>query len=472
MACTAAPTIPSDDDERVSQTSIANRTRWTVKVGVIGAGPSGLCLGMFLEHETEVLEATCAPGGTAGSVSVDGYTFDHGPHIMFSKKQEILDFMISSLDGNVHRCRRNNRIAYAERLVKYPFENDLASLPGSEAYECARDYFINPWRERYPEPADLREWFLHHFGEAMCAKYFFPYNEKVWNVPVDALSMTWSERIPQPPPEDVLKSAMGISTDGYLHQLFYHYPLHGGYQAISRAWAQIVRPQFDFEVRKISLPPQGGVMVSSASQDRHYDRIVSTIPLQRLLAAAAFPIPDRVREAVDGLLVNPMIVVSLGISREDSEQMTAVYFPEADFKVNRISFPATFSPHNAPPGCYSIQAELTCRADDPTWAWSDRQALDHVVDGLVRAGIVGDPDAIVLSHVQRVEHAYVVYQRGYERHAAVVRDWFPTQGIDLCGRFSYFEYVNVDGAVARAMDVAGRLNGREVQLRDLHARAR
>jgi protoporphyrinogen oxidase len=435
-----------------------------VKVGVIGAGPSGLCLGMFLEHETEVLEAGTEPGGTAGSVCVDGYTFDHGPHIMFSRNERILDFMISSLGDNVHRCRRNNRIAYAGRLVKYPFENDLASLPEDESYECARDYFINPWRDRYPEPADLREWFLHHFGQAMCEKYFFPYNEKVWNVPVADLSMSWAERIPQPPPEDVLRSAMGISTDGYLHQLYYHYPLQGGYQAISEAWAKIVRPHFGFEVRRISLPADGGVLVSGPGEDRHYDRIVSTMPLERLLAVADFPIPDRVRAAVEALLVNPMIVVSLGIAAKDREQMTAVYFPAADFRVNRLSFPATFSPHNAPDGCHSIQAEVTCRAEDPTWAWSDRQALDHVIAGLLEAGILADPDTIVLSHVQRVEHAYVVYRRGYERHAAVVREWFPQQGIDLCGRFSYFEYVNVDGAVARALDVAGRLNGREVQL--------
>ena len=146
-----------------------------------------------------MLEARSEPGGTACSVDVDGYTFDRGPHIMFSKNREILDFMISTLGSNVHRCRRNNRIAYGGRLVKYPFENDLASLPGDEAYECARDYFLNPWRERYPDPADLREWFLHNFGSAMCEKYFFPYNEKVWNVPVAESRCRGPTEYPAPP---------------------------------------------------------------------------------------------------------------------------------------------------------------------------------------------------------------------------------------------------------------------------------
>jgi protoporphyrinogen oxidase len=435
-----------------------------MKIGVIGAGPSGLCLGMFLEHETEVLEARHSAGGTAGSFSVEGYTFDHGPHIMFSKNKEILEFMVSSLGENVHRCRRNNCIAYGGRLVKYPFENDLAALPDVEGYECARDYFLNPWQERYPEPSDLREWFLHHFGEAMCEKYFFPYNEKVWNVPTAALSMSWAARIPQPPAEDILKSAMGIPTDGYLHQLYYHYPLRGGYQAISEAWAKLVQPRLGFTVASISHTHDGRVTVSDGSESRDFDRVICTMPLDRLLSVATFEIPDRVREAVAALTVNPMIIVSLGIVGEDDRQMTAVYFPAPDFRVNRISFPATFSPDNAPANHYSIQAEITCDPASATWDWSDRQAIDHVVDGLVSAGIVTDPNAIVLSHVHRVEHAYVVYRRGYEAHAAVVRNWFPSQGIDLCGRFAYFEYVNVDGAVARAMEVATRLNGHAVRL--------
>ncbi len=201
---------------------------------------------------------------------------------------------------------------------------------------------------------------------------------------------------------------MGISTEGYLHQLYYHYPLRGGYQAISQAWSERVQPRFDFEVVKIALPDDGGVVVGDASGDRRrYDRVISTMPLDRLIRVADFPIPDRVREAVDALTVNPMIVVSLGIRGDDSEHMTAVYFPAPDFKVNRISFPATFSPHNAPSGRYSIQAEITCRRDDPTWTWSDDTAVDHVVEGLIGARIINDRDSIALTHVHRVEHAYV-----------------------------------------------------------------
>src|SRR5204862_374786 len=48
-------------------------------------------------------------------------------------------------------------------------------------------------------------------------------------------------RIPKPPMEDVLKSAIGIPTEGYLHQLYFYYPNEGGYEAVVHAFGKQVR---------------------------------------------------------------------------------------------------------------------------------------------------------------------------------------------------------------------------------------
>jgi len=65
--------------------------------GILGAGPAGLTLAQFLKEPCEVLEAGAKPGGHAASFKIDGFTFDYGPHIMFSKHKDILGFMIDSL---------------------------------------------------------------------------------------------------------------------------------------------------------------------------------------------------------------------------------------------------------------------------------------------------------------------------------------------------------------------------------------
>ncbi len=94
---------------------------------------------------------------------------------------------------------------------------------------------------------------------------------------------------------------------------------------------------------------------------------------------------------------------------------------------------------------------------------SDADILEHVIDGLAKGSLL-KREAVTLTDVKRSKYDNVDYDSGYERNVKIVRDWFPRQGLHLAGRFSFFEYVNVDGAVERAMEIAGRINGRPVRL--------
>jgi protoporphyrinogen oxidase len=428
------------------------------RLGIIGAGPSGLSLSLFLEEEAEILEMSSHVGGFADSFQNGPFTFDNGPHILFSKNQEILDFLVRSLDSNVHRCRRNNKIFFKNHLVKYPFENDLKSLPLEDNFECLVHYVDNPFKARFPNPKNLKEWFLKSFGQGICERYLFPYNEKVWNIPVEELSMTWADRIPQPPLRDVVKSALGYETEGYLHQLDYHYPLRGGYQAISEALARNRSVVFNYEVQEIFPTHDGRLSLSDGKTCTTYDEIISTMPIQELIRRVKLKIPEEVKLAASKLIVNPIIITSLGIRAQDERQLTAVYFPETDFWVNRISFPCTFSPDNGPPDHYSIQAEITCRRNSEIWQKNDEEILEHVIRGLLSRGLLSSREALVSTDVRRKRYAYVVYDRAYEENVAVIRPWFQSQKIHLLGRFSFFEYINIDGTVERALEMANRFN--------------
>lgn len=434
-------------------------------IGILGAGPSGLSMARFLKAECDILERGTAVGGHAGSFSREGYTFDYGPHILFSKNKAVLDYLVRSLGSNVMQCRRNNKISFKGRLIRYPFENDLGALDPEDNFRCTWDFLNNSYTEQFRHPKNLEEWLLANFGKGICEAYLFPYNRKVWNIPVDRLSMSWAERIPKPSKETILKAALGFKTEGYLHQLYYHYPQRGGYQALSQALAAGVKPvRFGYEVRSVRRLKGSRWEVSDGKAPLVFDELVSTIPIHELLKVAQFDVPESVRRAVQDLIVNPMYVVSLGIRGKDREKMTAIYFPEKEFLPNRLSYPATFSSENAPPGHHSIQAEITCRAGSKVWQMSDQDVLEHVIAGLVQRRLL-TRKAITLTDVKRSLYAYVVYDTAYQKNAELVRNWFRRQRIHLVGRFSYFEYVNVDGAVERAMEIAGKINGQPVTLR-------
>ena len=98
-------------------------------IGILGGGLSGLVLASRL-RDAEVLEAEARPGGLCRSLTADGFTFDpHGSHILFSRNPEAMAVYEDLLKGNVSRRRRNTKVFYKGRYVKYPFENGLADLP-------------------------------------------------------------------------------------------------------------------------------------------------------------------------------------------------------------------------------------------------------------------------------------------------------------------------------------------------------
>ena len=436
-----------------------------MRTAIIGAGASGLSLAMMLDGECTLFEKEDRTGGHCQSTVRGGWTFDRGPHIMFSRNQEVLDFMIASLGENVHQSRRKNRVYVDGRMVKYPIENDLASLPLTTRTHCLLTYLFNEHANLAREPANLDEWFLGNFGQGMTDLYFRPYNEKIWKVPLGDLSMSWSERIPKPPAHDVVKGALGESTEGYLHQLNYHYPLVGGYQAITDAWTSVTPAASIRLATTVEGIRRGtdGVEVVTHDGIALFDRVISTVPIATLLAMVDV-VPDRVRDAVSDLRVNAINVITLGYRSADRNKFTAVYFADPEYLPHRVSSPSVFSPQNAPAGCYSLQAEVTFAPGSGYLQTPDATLIEHVHKGLVSAGLVEFGTEPVFEDIQRFEHAYVVYTKNFEQAVDTVTAWAKSFGIELHGRFGSFDYLNVDGCVIRSVEMATKLNGRPTLL--------
>jgi protoporphyrinogen oxidase len=430
-----------------------------MNTAIIGAGASGLSLALMLDGDVTIFEQSDRTGGHCHATIRDGWTFDRGPHIMFSRDRDVLDFMIASLGDNVHQSRRNNRVFVDGRMVKYPLENDLASLSLEARTRCLLDYLFNDQSYLAENPSNLDEWFVGNFGEGMTDLYFRPYNEKIWNVALRELSMSWSERIPSPPAIDVVKGALGVATEGYLHQLNYHYPLKGGYQAITDEWTKMLAPgvlRLNTTVNSVVKRDQEIDVTTDRGTER-FDRVISTAPMSSLLTMLANG-PRSIRDAVASLRVNPINVITLGYRGVDKNKFTAVYFADEHYLPNRVSSPSVFSPRNAPDGCFSLQAEITYPPGGEYLETPDEDLIAHVHRGFVSAGLVDPGNDPIFQDVQRLEFAYVVYTKGYEIAVALVREWAEARGITIHGRFGSFDYLNVDGCVRRSQELATVLN--------------
>ena len=424
-----------------------------MRVGILGGGITGVALQHFLEPGSLVLEASDHPGGLCRTFFKDGFGYDLGGHILFSKNEEINGLVDSLLAGNLNRCKRANKIFFGGRYVKYPFENDLGALPLEDNYECLIGYLQNDFTG---EVRTLRDWSYATFGKGISEKYFLPYNEKIWNISADQLSLEFVERIPKPPVDDVVRSSLGIETEGYLHQLYFRYPTEGGVQSMVEALidddAEIV---CNYRVRSIRRTDRGWA-VSDGAETHLFDHIVVSFPIHEAIGCFE-DVPPDVLEAVDGLRYNSMRVVLVAVDNESLMDKSAVYIPDPSVVTHRVCFMGFFSDRLVRPGTSSLIAEVTTNPGDGVHELSDEDLTARVVADLDRIGIL-DASAVIVTDVQRLKYAYPVYTLDYRANQAVVHRWFADIGVDLCGRFAEFDYINSDECLRRSKALAERLN--------------
>jgi protoporphyrinogen oxidase len=435
-----------------------------MKIGILGGGLSGLSLANLLKHDFKILEKERECGGLCRTMQDQGFAFDYGGcHILFSKDTEALNFILNALGENCLRNRRNNKIFYKGYFVKYPFENGLHDLPLEDNFECLYGFvqaLIRKERDGERPSKNFKEWCLATFGRGIAEKYLIPYNEKIWKFNPEEMSAHWVEgRVPQPPAEDILKSSIGIETEGYTHQLYYHYPKLGGIQAIIRALEKPIAGRIvtGFEVGAIARDGAGW-KVSDGTKSEFFDRIVSTIPVFDL-ARALGGVPEAVQEAVRGLKYNRLITVLLGLDVPKIKDFTALYIPDKGVLPHRIGFPSTFSPSCAPQGKSSLLVEITCALQDKEpWQSKDQTIIDRVIEDLRQLGIISNKNSVCYSRVMRSQYAYVIYDKAYLKNIQVIYDYFKKLGIILLGRFSEFKYLNMDACVRSAMEKAPEVN--------------
>lgn len=431
-----------------------------MKIAILGAGLTGLTVGHLLNRkgvDFEVLEKEKECGGLMRTLQQDGFTFDYGgSHVIFSKNREIVDFMLNLLGENWVSNKRNTKVLYKNCYVKYPFENGLADLPVQENFECLYSFiqsYIRKQKGELKNPSNLKEWFYYTFGEGIAEKYLIPYNEKIWKHPVDKITLEWVERIPEPPVEDIIKSSLGIKTEGYTHQLHHYYPKNGGIQALIKSLEEKIqsRVKTDFEVKRIRKDKEKWV-ISDEKEERTYDRIISTIPIQNLVRSLD-AVPKEVKDAVSDLKYNSLIAVMLCLNVSKIKDLSWLYIPDKDVLFHRVSFPSNYSPYVAPPKKFAVLAEISCNVEDKIWKMKDEEIMERVINDLDKLKIISKKDVCFVK-VRRTEYAYVISDLDCHENLRIVKSYMDGKGIGLVGRFAEFRYLNMDDCIKSAMKYA------------------
>ena len=422
-----------------------------MKIGILGGGLAGIAAAYFLrDQDCEVLEKFSRIGGHCKTKKKNGFSYDMGGHIIFSKDKDILNFVLKKLQGNVKSHYRNNKIWFKNRFVKYPFENGLHDLDKQDIFDCLYYFIAN----NFPKPqTNFKEWIYYTFGRGIAEKYLIPYNKKIWKIDPSQLDLNWVEdRVPKPPTEDIIKSAIGIQTEGYTHQLNFWYPIRGGMESLVLALSKDLKKiTTNYIITSIKNKDTNWI-VSNGEIEKTYDTIISTIPLPELLKCLD-NVPEYVANAINSLRYNSIIIVMIGLNKVKFSDKFAVYIANEDILYHRLCFYKFLNSNHAPEGKFNVTAEITFYGKDKISKMSDKEIIQHVISTMEHEGFIDSKDVCETDLVKE-KYAYVVNTVGYLKKLKVIRKYFNSIGIHLCGRFAEFEYLNTDAVIRHAFDLS------------------
>ena len=429
-----------------------------VKIAVLGGGLAGTAFAYEASRRgfsVTLVEKEERLGGLLRSENIDGYVFDAGgSHILFSRDQRRMRFFLGLLGNNVVRHRRDARVYFDGKYVKYPFENGLYMLSPDFRYRALRDLLNKYVKHRCGEAenvSNFEEWIYATFGETIADSYLVPYNRKLWKRDLKQISLEWvGNRVPNPPLDDLLKTAVGINTEGYLHQLNFVYPRVGGIQELVNAFESRLRKNGNVELRLgqrvDAIDHRAKTIVLSNGETLQYDRVVSSLPLPevaRIAGLRGFPHLD----------YNSLIVVGIGLRDTRLPRYHWVYFPDEETIFHRIAFLSNYSPFMAPRNGANIIAEITV---PPSERLDPEKSVQKTIEGLEAVGLIRG-DRVEVAKAWFWKYGYVVYDRNYSKNVKRARRELRDAGIMTIGRFGLWSYLNMDDVVFSSFEAARAL---------------
>ncbi len=432
----------------------------TYPVVILGAGLTGLSAAYHLGGPSLVIEREAEVGGLARTRVENGFTFDCTGHLLHLKDRRVMALVDALLPDAFSRHERRALIFSHGVYTPYPFQANLHGLPPDIVQECVGGFveaLLRRAAEGEPDMPSLtfRDWTERTFGAGIARHFLVPYNTKLWRTDLDQIECGWvSWSIPRPTLKEVLDGAFGSTVRGLGYNPTFLYPRRGGIsvlpEALARRGGEVLLDEtvtaVDARARAVRL---------GSGRIVHYENLVSTIPLDRLLAITR-GLPAGLPEVAGRLRAVRVLNISLGVDREGISGAHWIYFPEPGYSFYRVGFPANLSAALAPRGCSSLYVERSLLRDEP---FDEEEVIATAVEDLRRAGILWKGDRLVYRRVSVLDPAYVIYDRYRADNLPRVHESLQALGIHSAGRFGTWEYSSMEGAIAAGMAVAERLPG-------------
>ena len=379
-------------------------------------------------------------GHTASFRDENGFLFDQGPHISFTKDVRIQNLLAQHVDQKYEALQVTLNNYWRGLRLTHPVQLHLNGLPKDLIVEIVADFVKEHGVERKIE--NYEDWLIASYGRKFAELFPMQYTRKYHLTSADNMSTEWlGPRMYRPSLEEMLRGALAPWAPEVHYITNFRYPTNGGFVSYMSSFPAIADLRLNHEL--IAIDPRKKELRFANGFKTHYDAFVSSIALPDLVPMIA-EAPQDVIDASRRLACSTCVLVNVGVHRSDLSDTQITYVYDQDIFFTRLSFPHMLSATNAPPGCGSIQAEVYFSSKYRPLTRSPADLIDQVIADLRRIGTLRDDDSIVSRHATMVRYANVIFD--LDRAAALesVHGYLKDVGINYCGRYGDWGYMWTD----------------------------
>lgn len=445
-----------------------------MKYTILGAGLSGISASFHLGHDNcEIFEKNSYAGGHIYSEYLDGFTWDEGPHVSFTKHEYVRELFAKNTKGEYLEFPISTSNYYEGNWIPHPAQSNLWAIPMPLRDKCLQDFLKTRGRIDN-EHTNYGEWLRLAFGDTFAENFPQAYTEKYWTTHPKNLTTDWvGDRVFYPKVSDVEQGYISPLPQQTHYITHIRYPKKAGYFSFARALYDGANLHFNKEVIGIDFESQK-ITFSDGSIHR-YDKLINTLPLPILIERSSAPIA--VKEAAKALRCSSVLLVNVTAIHATARKENWMYVYDKDKLSTRINCTELLSPNNAPTGKTGVQVEVYFSSYRPKLE-TDEQIAQQVCNELIEMGLIQHKIDIESCHTRWIQWANVIFDHSRRDAQAVVLDYLKQYGlryeedelepmtdwnnkknlnpgkIILAGRFAQWKYFWTDDCVLRGKLIA------------------
>lgn len=423
------------------------------QVTILGAGISGLSASFHFGHQRcLVYEAKPHYGGHIFSFVRDGFTWDDGPHVLFTDSDYVKQVFAEGVDGEFEERVPEVTNYYQGHWIDHPAQSNLYQIPEPLRSQCLES-FLASRSEGLKKPVNYEEWLHQAFGRVFADTFPAAYTRKYWTTDPVNLGTDWiGARVYYPSVDDVkggYKGPLGKST--YWVKRF-RYPSRGGFLPFARKLGDGARIEYGKTLEKINFAKRR--MLFGGGFQTDYETLVSTLPLPVLMRCAE-DAPDQVREAAEQLRTTQLYLVDIAARHPAKLKHHWVYIYDEDKLGTRVTMMENLSPHNVPPSCTGMSVEVCGSAYKPLPPDRD-EVVRTVKDELIEMGLLESSEAVISANLRYVPWGQVIFDHNRKSALQTINQFLDSVGVIRVGRYAEWKYAMTHDCVLRGKQEADK----------------